>query len=393
MTLSVNLSAYAANGGSPLTYSAGTAYVNGDVVTSGGVQYKCKASTTGNAPPNSTYWVTIVEKTIGGVTRDYQSIASWIAACPDLITNNQIWKGLIYKEGSGVTEWAASIDLSNKNTITSADNFIWLEPASGQGFIDNVGVRTNALSYNNVNGVAINAGTATVYGGDRCGLSFVRGLQLRGAFGISNSATNLNASQCIVDWGSPSASFAAEFGSLRAVNCAFRSAQSSGTFIAARGSAHHYTNCTFLGAGGTSSVFSAIYANTITLKGNVFIGFSSVSTSGTYIVAANSTYNATDLAAFEWTGTGNITSLVAANQLENLVTPFDMRVKSGSGLVAGVRIQAETDDYDISRYARSTTTPTIGAWEFSGVTPPVTTTNYTSAISRGMFTGIERGIV
>lgn len=393
MTLSVNLSAYAINGGAPLTYSAGTAYVNGDVVESGGVKYKCKAPTTGNAPPNATYWVTIVEKTIGDGTRDYQSIATWIAACPDLITNNQIWKGLIYKEGSGVTEWSASIDLSNKGTITGADNFIWLEPAAGQGFIDNAGVRTNALSYNNANGVAINAGTAAVYGGDRCGPSFLRGLQLKGAFSISHVSTSLNVSQCIVDWGSPSASFASQFGVINAVNTAFRSAQTSGTFIAAVGYAHTYTNCTFLGAGGTSAVFSATYANTITLKSNVFIGFSSVSTSGTYVVAASSTYNATDLASMGWTGTGNITNLVAANQLESLVTPFDMRVKAGSGLVAGVRIQAETGDYDVSRYARSTTTPTIGAWEFSGATPPVTTTNYTSAIARGMFTGIERGIV
>jgi len=37
-------------------YNGATAYVPGDLVSSGGVNYYCKANTTGNAPPNATYW-------------------------------------------------------------------------------------------------------------------------------------------------------------------------------------------------------------------------------------------------------------------------------------------------------------------------------------------------
>jgi len=37
-------------------YSGATAYVVGDLVSSGGVNYYCIAATTGNAPPNATYW-------------------------------------------------------------------------------------------------------------------------------------------------------------------------------------------------------------------------------------------------------------------------------------------------------------------------------------------------
>ena len=37
-------------------YNNATAYVLGDLVSSGGVNYYCIASTTGNAPPNATYW-------------------------------------------------------------------------------------------------------------------------------------------------------------------------------------------------------------------------------------------------------------------------------------------------------------------------------------------------
>lgn len=42
--------------GSPAAYSGVTAYVKGDLVSSGGVNYYCIAPTTGNAPPNVTYW-------------------------------------------------------------------------------------------------------------------------------------------------------------------------------------------------------------------------------------------------------------------------------------------------------------------------------------------------
>lgn len=40
----------------PSAYNAGTAYAIGDMCANGGVNYYCKAATTGNAPPNTTYW-------------------------------------------------------------------------------------------------------------------------------------------------------------------------------------------------------------------------------------------------------------------------------------------------------------------------------------------------
>ncbi len=42
--------------GSPAAYNAATPYVIGDLVSSGGTNYYCIAATTGNAPPNATYW-------------------------------------------------------------------------------------------------------------------------------------------------------------------------------------------------------------------------------------------------------------------------------------------------------------------------------------------------
>lgn len=40
----------------PAAYNGATAYAIGDMCSNGGVNYYCKAATTGNAPPNTTYW-------------------------------------------------------------------------------------------------------------------------------------------------------------------------------------------------------------------------------------------------------------------------------------------------------------------------------------------------
>jgi hypothetical protein len=42
--------------GTPAAYNGATAYVVGDMASSAGVNYYCIAATTGNAPPNATYW-------------------------------------------------------------------------------------------------------------------------------------------------------------------------------------------------------------------------------------------------------------------------------------------------------------------------------------------------
>jgi hypothetical protein len=42
--------------GAATAYGGATAYTYGDVVSSGGVNYYCRAPTTGNAPPNATFW-------------------------------------------------------------------------------------------------------------------------------------------------------------------------------------------------------------------------------------------------------------------------------------------------------------------------------------------------
>ena len=45
--------------GSPAAYSGAVTYAIGDLVSSGGINYYCILATTGNAPPNATYWYSL----------------------------------------------------------------------------------------------------------------------------------------------------------------------------------------------------------------------------------------------------------------------------------------------------------------------------------------------
>lgn len=363
MALSINLSAYDANGGAPRPFIPGNTYFNGDIVVFGGTKYKAKTRVS-TPPPDSTRWVEIVEKTIGNATRDYTSIAAWLSATPNLITNNQIWKGLIYKEGSGATEWPAGFAINNSDVFTSSDCFIWLEPASGQSFIDNASVRSNPLVYDNTKGVALN-NMGTVFGGDRVGYLFARGLQLRGPIVISNINTFLNIAQSIVEWPTATSPMSNEWGNLRGVNTAFRAATTSGLFYHSN-IGGHFTNCTFLGGGGGTAL-SGSSANQYVITNCAFFNFSNTMNSASNVITASSTYNASNTQSFGWPSANSVTNLITPSQIINESSPFDMRARPGCALMVGRRISAETNDVDITGYPRSKTTPTIGAWESSTI--------------------------
>lgn len=64
-------------------YSASTAYVADDVVESSGSAYVCIAATTGNAPPNATYWELMSQK---GVDADLLTISGTVQG--DIYYNN-----------------------------------------------------------------------------------------------------------------------------------------------------------------------------------------------------------------------------------------------------------------------------------------------------------------
>ena len=65
------------------SYSGATAYVVDDVVESSGSSYICIAATTGNAPPNASYWELMSQKGTNGT--DGTDLTSTLTTQGDLV--------------------------------------------------------------------------------------------------------------------------------------------------------------------------------------------------------------------------------------------------------------------------------------------------------------------
>lgn len=61
-----------------VAYNGATAYVVGDLVSSAGVNYYCIAATTGNAPPNATYWYAMPASDIYEIPTPYDADDLWL---------------------------------------------------------------------------------------------------------------------------------------------------------------------------------------------------------------------------------------------------------------------------------------------------------------------------
>lgn len=106
-------------------YAAGTAYVAGDVVVSSNAAYRCIASTTGNAPPNATYWVVMAD--------DWARLAAVCAACAgkyavrcargewvcgsDQTAMLRTDLDLSFEPGSGITSTVAGTGVPTENCV------------------------------------------------------------------------------------------------------------------------------------------------------------------------------------------------------------------------------------------------------------------------------------
>lgn len=89
-------------------------------------------------------------RSIGTASRNFSTLQSWEDATPvDLTTADQIWKGECYND----SEFTAGLFVDG--TTTDATRYQWLTAATGQSFQDHANVRTNALRYNQSNGVGI----------------------------------------------------------------------------------------------------------------------------------------------------------------------------------------------------------------------------------------------
>ena len=125
------------------TYNNSTAYVVDDVVYSGGSSYICILASTGNTPPNGTYWELLAE---GG----------------DVATVLTTQGDILYRDGSGLQRLAAGTSGDFLKTQGSGANPVW---ASAGGGLQSIQTFTGNGTYTKPSGITKIKVTITGGGG------------------------------------------------------------------------------------------------------------------------------------------------------------------------------------------------------------------------------------
>lgn len=319
---------------------------------------------------------TTVAKSVGsGGGRDYSTIQAWENACPaNLVTADQIWKGECYND-SEFTGAATLLTISGQ-TVDST-RYVWLTTAAGQSFRDNANVQTNALRYNQANGVGIlsNNTTRTAVISISAQYTLIENLQVKttasgyaGSWPVSVGAANVTLKNCVFEdtdtaYGGFVISAGQQSGFLM-INCLVKGhAQSNNS--EANGIAGfkfgEIINCTVVLTGTISAgkgLLGGNYDSGMGTATNVAVfGFNTFrsGTLGTFVNCM------TDLASAP---AGVATSKTYSSQFENVSNgTHDYRVKSGADL-----IDAGTTDSRASPDIAGTARPSgsaydIGCWE------------------------------
>lgn len=336
---------------------------------------------------------TTITKSIGTTGRDYSTIASFEAAIPaDITASDEIWVGECYND----SEFLVTAAISFSGSTTDATRYIVLKTAAGQSFRDHANKLTNALRYNQSNGVGIRTTTSYI---DLISVAEdnvrFEGLQIQNAgtngsgnYAWTKSGTRdgLQVRNCIIERSGAGHGVLIEGANSFVVNSTcvmYTNGSTIGNGITSQNSAAAVIACTVLrptdattvgGIGARRSYNTPLFQDVA-----VFGDFTTHFGAGAPY-HASSGYNATDAATAP--GSNNQTSLTTADQLEDTasLTTYDLRAKSGGALVNnGTRANTYTNDEDIVGQARSTTTPTIGAWEYvaaGGLSIPIAAYHY-----------------
>lgn len=275
--------------------------------------------------------VTVVQKTIGTASRDYTTPALWEAASPaDLVASDQVWEGILYKEGAGTNnEWTLSSQLVIGGSTTDSTRFKRLTCAAGQSWREN---GSPVGRYLPSKGVAIRS---TGSYGDALPISITEqytelvGLQFQ-----SNGVTsfrgydNITVDSCILAIGTYSSSTSVWTNNSAATMVVKNSLLLNSLGCSANvADSVDFINCTFFGDG-SGNLTVGVYGGTVRFKNCAIANMAAEGTG----VSSGSSYNGTDFASL--TGSNNQTSLTLANMFV-VPTLFagDYRLKSGSPLI------------------------------------------------------------
>ena len=310
-----------------------------------------------------------------------------------------IWKGECYNDAPFTTQCTIS------GGTTSATCYVWLTAAAGQSFIDHANVRTNALAFNQANGVNFLRDAPNYEEGTIQALSAytkVDRLQIKtngisGSYGkrapveCSYSGNGTVIRDCILEATYSGRDGAYIYGN-SIINCVVRSTSGNGIYVVDGGTPR---NCTIV-VGGANCVYASYWYGGV--YGCAMFGSSGLATRLTHTGAELSTgsYNGTDKSAAP--GTSNQVSLTFGNVFESTT---DLRLKAGSSLIGVGNTDATNAPNDITGTARDAgTAGDVGAWEWSDPTlygqldeTSASNTDYITTTTAGSIAELQLGSV
>lgn len=302
--------------------------------------------------------------TIGTSGRDYSTCKAWADAAA--ATLSAPWEGQSYNDGTITETGIIALDSTG-----DATNFMKLTTATGQSFMDHASKLTNALRPNQSNGVLVDITThsssAIALDSEYCIVEKIQVTDARANFEILHGGTLLSnygtARHLLLRTTSVGGGGCAlDIRRMNVVNCGIIFTADTVGISSTSGSAGKLSSCTIVNVSGASSK-KAI--------SNVLGAAPVVDNTATFNwgadndAPAGSNNNATNRASFGGSSSSDQTSLTTTDQIESATSGSeDLRAKAAGVLdTNGVRDQTYTNDLDIVGQSRSTTTPTIGAWE------------------------------
>jgi hypothetical protein len=303
-----------------------------------------------------------VTSTIGTGGRNYSTLSAWAASIPATLADAYV--GQCYND----SEFASSSQLlSLSGHTTSATHTITLTTAPGQSFADNANAQTNALHYNQANGVGINfsgAYAAAISVGD--GYVTVSKLQLKataalgGALETTSNGTNFTIDGCLLEGAGTNSNrlplnLAGSSGTVR--NCLIVGRASSMPALISGIAPNTIANCTLVVPSDLTAASVAINSaySTLTVKNCAIFHV-------TALKSGSSTFAWTSCATDVASPPSGVTTVTYGNQFQNTTNAGgDWRLKSGADCIdAGT---TDTSDIPAAIDIVGTSRPQGSAWD------------------------------